>query len=119
MTALPASRSLRLTMAAVAASMFAVAAPYASAAPSSAVLVARVVVNYADLKLDTEQGAAALQRRLEVAAHRVCGTPDGRELRLSRQARDCAAAAVARAVEEVGSPQLAKLNAARNRPLRG
>jgi UrcA family protein len=78
------------------------------------------VVPYGDLNLDTERGAAALQRRLEAAADAVCGRPDPRDLRLAAKARDCRRTAIARAVEDVGSPRLAERHAAgRSRALRG
>ncbi len=119
MTALHPFRIPLFAAAALAAVLIAPSAAAATAAPTAKSETTRIVVNYADLDLDTDQGAAALQRRLVAAARRACGTPDLRELRQSRQARDCAESAIGRAVEEIGSPRLAKWNAARGRSLRG
>jgi len=121
MTALRVSRSPLVATfyasMALAGLSFAAAAP-AAAAPST-VDVARVVVPYGDLDLDTERGAAALQRRLVAAARQVCGSPDPRDLSRHQKARECIDAAMARAVDDVGSPRLAKLHAGRSRALRG
>lgn len=98
---------------------FAGAASAAGARAPATVDVARVVVPYGDLDLETERGAAALQRRLVAAARQVCGSPDPRDLSRHQKARDCMDAAMARAVDDVGSPRLAKLHAGRSRALRG
>lgn len=123
MTALRFSRSpLVATLSAsvaLAGLSFAGAASAAASAAPATVDVARVVVQYGDLDLDTERGAAALQRRLVAAAREVCGSPDPRDLSRSRQARECMDAAMARAIDDVGSPRLAKLHAGRSRALRG
>ena len=123
MSALRVSRSpLVATLAASVAVAGLLSAGVASAGDSGAsstVEVAQVVVGYADLDLDTERGAAALQRRIAAAARQVCGAPSPRDLRMYQKARDCMAAAIARAVEDVGSPRLAKLHAGRHRALRG
>lgn len=119
MTALRPTRTLSAA-AAIASLLFVAGAaardrvPYTPAADA-----ARVVVNYSDLNLDTEAGVVVLERRLVAAARRVCGAPDPRDLVLERLARACSKAAIARAVEEVGNPRLAKLAASRNRALRG
>jgi UrcA family protein len=123
MTALRVSRSPLVSTltatAAVAGLLFAGAATAGGPASTATVEVARVAVSYGDLDLDTEHGAATLQRRIAAAARQVCGAPSPRELRLYQKAQECTTAAIARAVEEVGSPRLAKLHAARGRALRG
>jgi UrcA family protein len=109
---------LRASLALAGLSFAATASAAGPAAPATAD-VARVVVQYGDLDLDTERGAAALQRRLVAAAREVCGSPQPRELKRHREARECMDAAIARAVDEVGSPRLARLHAGRSRALRG
>jgi len=75
--------------------------------------VPSVAVAYGDLDLSSEAGSAELYRRIVVAAHRVCPTGDLRELGEFTAARACQAAAIARAVRGVDSPQLAAVYAAR------
>jgi UrcA family protein len=105
---------------AVAGLMSAGTAVAATPAATRSVEVAQVIVQYGDLNLDTERGTVVLQRRLEAAAHRVCGRPDARDLRRATQARECRQDAIARAVKDVGSPRLAERHAAgRSRALRG
>ncbi|MCU0759853.1 MAG: UrcA family protein [Steroidobacteraceae bacterium] len=89
------------------------------AAAAASVEVSRVVVSYGDLNLDSERGVQQLQRRLVGAAREVCGRPEPRDLRLAARARECADAAIARAVAEVGNARLARLNAGRSKSLRG
>jgi UrcA family protein len=114
----PLLATLSASLALVGLSLAGTASAAGSAAPST-VDVARIVVSYGDLDLDTDRGAAALQRRLVVAARQVCGSPDPRDLGRYQKARVCTDAAMARAVDEVGSPRLAKLHAGRSRALRG
>jgi len=91
----------------------------AAEAPRTAVDVQSVVVSYADLDLQKDAGVAQLQRRLEAAARKVCGRADPRDIKLAALTRQCVDTAMLRAVAEVGSPQLARLNASRGRALRG
>ncbi len=123
MTAPRVSRSTLVTnfaaTVALAGMSFAGVAAAGDAASSATVEVARVVVGYGDLDLDTERGAAALQRRIAAAARQVCGAPSPRDLRLHRMAQECMSEAISRAVDDVGSPRLAKLHAGRHRALRG
>lgn len=95
------------------------AAAHAAEAPRTSVDVDSVVVRYGDLNLQDDAGVAQLQRRLEAAAAQVCGRADPRDMKLAALTRQCVDAAVMRAVAEVGSPQLARLNASRARALRG
>jgi UrcA family protein len=123
MTALRVSRSrlasILATSAAVAGLLHAGGASAAGSGAAPTLEVDRVVVQYGDLNLDTERGAAALQRRIANAARQVCGSPNPRELVLYRQARECVSAAIERAVDQVGSTRLAELHAGRHRALRG
>ncbi len=121
MTVLRRSRSLFFTTAALAGFSFAgvVASADTGTGTDRAVEVLQVVVDFSDLDLDTDRGAAVLQRRLRAAAREVCGSPDPRELALAQRARACGEAAITRAVDQVGSPRLAKLHAARSRASRG
>lgn len=72
-------------------------------------------VNYADLDLQSPVGAAALYRRINSAARRVCDAGGSRDLRAQQAARRCRETAVARAVATIGSAQLAALHASRAR----
>lgn len=55
------------------------------------------VVHFGDLDLTSPAGSAALERRLNAAARRVCGSGDSRGLSYvySKAASDCRAAALA------------------------
>ena len=76
--------------------------------------VPTVVVRYGDLNLATDAGARKLYHRLSVAAQEVCPTPDTRQLALVDYNRTCRANAIARAVHQINSPQLAALHADRS-----
>ena len=86
----------------------------AQAAPKEDAVPA-VAVAYGDLDLSSEAGSTELYRRIVVAAHRVCPAGDLRQLAEFTAARACQAAAIARAVNGVDSPQLAAVYAARGR----
>ena len=73
--------------------------------------VPTVTVRYGDLNLATETGVRKLYQRLSVAAQEVCQTPDARSLALLSYSHTCRANAIARAVHEINSPQLAALHA--------
>ena len=75
--------------------------------------VPTVAVAYGDLDLSSEAGSTELYRRIVVAAHRVCPAEDLRQLGQFTAARACQAAAIARAVNGVDSPQLAAVYASR------
>lgn len=68
-----------------------------------------VQVQYGDLNLATDQGARALLERIKAAARQVCPAADGRDLAAFQSSRRCAREAVARAIDQVGSPRLAAL----------
>jgi UrcA family protein len=85
----------------------------AAEAPRSSVEVVSVVVGYGDLDLQKDAGVAQLQRRLEAAARKVCGHVDPRDIKLAARTRQCIDTAMKRAVGDVGSPKLARLNADR------
>ena len=73
-----------------------------------------VTLRYAALDLTTQEGALRLEQRIRAAAERVCPSSDGRELERTAQARACQAHALARAVQQIGSPQLTALLAAQH-----
>jgi len=79
----------------------------ATPAPSS------VTVHYSDLNLSSEAGNAALYARLEAAAREVCGTSDIRDLGQLASVQACQKNAIAHAVHEVHSTQLAAVLARR------
>lgn len=76
---------------------------------------AAVTVRYTDLNLATDAGNAALYARLESAARKVCAPSDIRDLGQMAAASACAQQAIARAVQDVHSPKLAAVYAARAR----
>ncbi len=61
-----------------------------------------ITVHYRDLDISGRAGASTLLRRIEVAAHLVCGDLDGpRPLSETTRARQCYTQAVAEAVRDV------------------
>ena len=75
--------------------------------------VPTIVVKYDDLNLATEAGARTLYRRLSTAAHEVCPFEDSKSLREIAYNNTCRAEAIARAVHDINSPQLATLQSDR------
>jgi UrcA family protein len=106
----PSGRGLRAALAAVAGCLVAAGASSAGAAISSTD-TRSIVVRYADLDINTRQGASALYRRIAVAAQQVCPDADIGDLHRISQVRVCRQQAVARAVQAIGSPLLAALDA--------
>jgi UrcA family protein len=76
---------------------------------------AAVTVRYTDLNLATDAGNATLYARLESAARKVCAPSDIRDLGQMAAASTCQHQAIARAVQNVNSPKLAAVYAARVR----
>jgi len=103
--------SLPHTMAAVLALGF-VAGPALADTNDADADVPRAYVSYADLDLSTEEGATALYNRIVRAAHRVCPRPHSLNIRAAQMTNQCIDAAVERAVNDVNSPQLARVGAA-------
>jgi UrcA family protein len=69
--------------------------------------VRRITVHFGDLNLEHPAGAAALYRRIRLAAKQVCGEPEQPGLAIiSVELRACAAQAVERAVVAVDRPAL-------------
>jgi UrcA family protein len=81
----------------------------ASAQAASEPSTATVRVSYRDLNLASATDAQALYQRIVSAARKVCAPEDIRVLNEVMAAHACESAAVARAVREVHSPQLAAL----------
>lgn len=113
------NRRTLIALAAVSGLLGSFATSAASPANAADVEVARVVVQYGDLNLDTDLGLRQLQRRLVAAAREACGQPDARNLQLANRARACVDQAMALAVAEVGNARLAQWNAARGHALGG
>lgn len=64
------------------------------------------VVRFQDLNLESPEGAAVLYRRINAAAHEVCGDPDRyQELKPNRCVKD----AVSQAIAQVDRPMLTSL----------
>ena len=72
-----------------------------------------VVVNYADLDINTPRGAEKLYARIEHAAEQLCPPVDFSELQRYAVYLRCRNEVVAHAVGRVNSPQLAAVYAAR------
>jgi UrcA family protein len=72
----------------------------------------QVVVDYADLDLNSVAGNKALYARLSHAAERACGPePQRQDLRARSNYRQCQEDALEKAVDRIGSPQLQALHA--------
>jgi UrcA family protein len=63
-------------------------------------------VSYADLDLNSADGAAVLYHRIRVAAGTVCSIYDSRDLRGAALRKSCTDRAVAQAVATVSNPEL-------------
>lgn len=109
--------SFRLTASLLAAAAGAVllgAAPLAATAGTDADAPA-MAVSYGDLDLSTESGARILFERIQVAADEVCpAVPDIRDLNRVATHSRCVRGAIARAVQQVGSPRLAAVFSAQS-----
>jgi UrcA family protein len=71
-----------------------------------------ITVRYGDLNLATAEGNRVLLRRIVVAASKVCPAATAPGSRLARN-RSCMEEAIARAVSDTQSAQLAEMQAAR------
>jgi UrcA family protein len=119
--------SVRLTaslLAASAGTVLLAAAPLAAtAAPADEPYVVAtteggpaVAVKYSDLDLRTERGARILLERIQLAADQVCPpAADSRSLSRVEARAACEKDAIARAVDQVGSPRLAAVFSAQSR----
>jgi UrcA family protein len=110
--------SSRLVLPVIAAAIGSVAiatAPAVAAEPGVRTQPVHVVVRYHDLDLATDQGAAALYRRIAAAARQAC--PEGSQWNLAhrRTVRECREQALLAAVAAVGSPELAALASRKSR----
>jgi UrcA family protein len=106
----------RAVLVALATSVLAFTATQARAEePADVSATPSLSVTYVDLNLATEEGTLALYKRIVSAARQVCPADTGPNLRLVSQARRCVDDAVARAVNDIQSPKLAELQAARTR----
>ena len=73
--------------------------------------VPAVVVAYSDLDLGTDEGVHALYSRISFAASHVCPFQDAMDAERVAVFKSCRDAAIARAISEIKSPQLAALRA--------
>jgi UrcA family protein len=73
--------------------------------------VPTVVVAYGDLDLGSENGVHTLYNRIAWAAGRVCPNQDAMDPERVALFKSCRDAAIARAVSEIKSPQLAAVRA--------
>ncbi len=78
-------------------------------ADDDAPAVRSVVVGYRDLNLETPSGAAALYRRIKLAARAVCPDTDSRKLDDKTAVWSCRRQAVERAVDSINNRQVATL----------
>lgn len=65
-----------------------------------------ITVRYADLAVDSEQGASKLLQRIEWAAQRVCARLDHGTLASRANAKSCRQTLTAAAVQKVNHPML-------------
>lgn len=86
-------------------------APTVVSATSSFDAAPSVKVRYDDLNLSTDSGTAALYARIKSAARQVCPDQYSRDLNVVSASRACQATAIAKAVQDVNSPQLALIHA--------
>ena len=66
------------------------------------------VVNYSDLNLSNQAGAAVLYQRINHAAHIVCQLPIPWDAVVAARVRNCIHTARARSVSEVNAPELTR-----------
>ena len=71
----------------------------------------RMVVSYADLNIDSRQGARVFYARLSAAATHVCGRADPRDLVAFSRFRQCYRHATDSAVAQVNKPAVSALYA--------
>ena len=71
-----------------------------------------VQVRYDDLNLATSAGASVLYRRIASAARQVCPDVYSHDLGVVAAGERCQSEAIAKAVRELNSPQLAMVHAA-------
>lgn len=72
-----------------------------------------VNVKYGDLDISTKYGLHILYGRIVAAANSVCPQWGSHDLDSLAAAQSCREAAIARAVHQIGNPQLAALSASR------
>jgi len=77
--------------------------------PGESVMLAKTVVNYADLNLDTPAGVISLYRRLKVASRVVCRDLESRMVYLPHDFSGCVEASLGRAVHDVNRVSLARV----------
>jgi UrcA family protein len=83
--------------------------PLAAPAMASGITGRDITVRYADLDVDTIDGATVLLRRIEGAAARVCAPLDHGDLASGTRRESCEQKLTAAAVVRVNSPALASL----------
>jgi UrcA family protein len=69
----------------------------------------QVHVNYGDLNVNSEAGAAVLYQRIRNAAEQVCGTFGVRDLGAEAAAKACKTRAIGEAVAAVHAPALSQI----------
>jgi UrcA family protein len=87
-------------------SALAAGAQIAHAADPSDDSVRHVDVHFADLNLNSIEGATALYRRLQSAAESVCTEGNPKDLEIAARAKTCVSAAISAAVTQVNQPTL-------------
>jgi UrcA family protein len=112
MTTIAKSTQLRRAFA-VAAAFTALSAAATSQAAMPGDDTVSVTVRYDDLNLSSPAGVNALYSRISAAARQVCPDSHSRDLGAVLAAHRCQVDAVAKAVSEINSPQLAMVHAAR------
>jgi UrcA family protein len=70
-----------------------------------------VIVKYSETSLASNGGVNELYHRITVAAKQVCPAASIRDLVAQQQVAQCREQAIARAISQIGNPQLAALHA--------
>jgi UrcA family protein len=104
-------RKFIITSALTALSLVAFATPVSAETQS-------VTVSYGDLDLDTPQGIATLESRIQAASRKICGSTEVRDIHDGVDQQRCVQATNASVTIELarltGKPSVLALNAARN-----
>ena len=105
---LSVTKTLRMAWGIVASAAIAWGGANAAQAAEPDNAVPHKVVSFKDLNLDTPEGAAALYRRITIAANEVCGNPERYDLS-QLKLQICVKDAVSRAITQVNRPMLTSL----------
>lgn len=110
MNTYPIRRVLRQPALCAAGALLCLSAAVCSAENAGAPALRSQVVRFGDLNLSNPEGVAALYRRIEGAATRVCRDLNRPRFVWSKSEAECKRAAIAQAVAGINNEQLAALH---------